>query len=222
MSRWIWVISSSEPEEGGEATGPNPPVNITNDNNNRKQPIINDYSELNEYGPKKKSNSRFRGPAFGASLAPSAPTPLHGRDINLGPEYQRDVAWPEGKQIDSVFYLSPVRAATTSLTDLLMLGLLAVKTFDDGPETRTCIDGKQRLTSVYSFMANSCGTRIPARRRKKGKHKTILPGGYRRLFANNLTKTNEKLSSVSNWCRGTYKAKRAKEREATVKRQDDV
>ncbi|KAI0776980.1 hypothetical protein BD413DRAFT_444302, partial [Trametes elegans] len=60
--------------------------------------------------------------------------------IELDPEYQRDVVWTETKQvglIDSLFrnfYIPPV--------------IFAVKTHDDGSETRTCIDGKQRLTSI--------------------------------------------------------------------------
>ncbi|KAI0667568.1 hypothetical protein C8Q78DRAFT_1105555 [Trametes maxima] len=60
--------------------------------------------------------------------------------IQLDPEYQRDVVWTESKQvglIDSLlrnFYIPPV--------------IFAVKTHDDGSETRTCIDGKQRLTSI--------------------------------------------------------------------------
>ena len=52
-----------------------------------------------------------------------------------------DVVWPEAKQIgiiDSVFrnfYIPPV--------------IFAVNSFEDGSETRTCIDGKQRLTSIH-------------------------------------------------------------------------
>ncbi|KAI0660141.1 hypothetical protein C8Q70DRAFT_914298, partial [Cubamyces menziesii] len=60
--------------------------------------------------------------------------------IILDPEYQRDVVWTEAKQvglIDSLFrnfYIPPV--------------IFAVQRHDDGSETRTCIDGKQRLTSI--------------------------------------------------------------------------
>ncbi|KAG7439442.1 uncharacterized protein BT62DRAFT_1081595 [Guyanagaster necrorhizus] len=65
-------------------------------------------------------------------------------DINLDPEYQRDVVWTQQKQtglVDSVlrnFYIPPI--------------IFAVNTFDDGTETKTCIDGKQRLTSIHRFM----------------------------------------------------------------------
>ncbi|KAI1786115.1 hypothetical protein LXA43DRAFT_79996 [Ganoderma leucocontextum] len=64
--------------------------------------------------------------------------------IDLDPEYQRDIVWGEAKQsglIDSIlrnFYMPPV--------------IFAVTTNDDGTQTRTCIDGKQRLTSIQLFM----------------------------------------------------------------------
>ncbi|KAH9961871.1 hypothetical protein BJV74DRAFT_984118 [Russula compacta] len=65
--------------------------------------------------------------------------------INLDPDYQRDVVWPEQKQIgliDSVFrnyYIPPL--------------IFAVSTSEDGSEARVCIDGKQRLTSIHSITA---------------------------------------------------------------------
>ncbi|KAK0194821.1 hypothetical protein F5146DRAFT_1022923 [Armillaria mellea] len=65
-------------------------------------------------------------------------------DIDLDPEYQRGEVWRENKQtglIDSIFrnfYIPPV--------------IFAVNLFEDGTETRTCIDGKQRLTSIHRFM----------------------------------------------------------------------
>ncbi|THH32691.1 hypothetical protein EUX98_g1542 [Antrodiella citrinella] len=63
-----------------------------------------------------------------------------GGDIDLDPEYQRGVVWPEAKQIgliDSLFrnfYVPPV--------------IFVVEMRDDGSEHRTCVDGKQRLTSI--------------------------------------------------------------------------
>jgi hypothetical protein len=54
-----------------------------------------------------------------------------------------DVVWSEGKQIgiiDSVFrnfYIPPI--------------IFAVNTFEDGSESKTCIDGKQRLTSIHRY-----------------------------------------------------------------------
>ncbi|KAF9233060.1 hypothetical protein BU15DRAFT_90488 [Melanogaster broomeanus] len=63
--------------------------------------------------------------------------------IDLDPEYQRDVVWHEEKQsglIDSVlrnYYIPPI--------------IFAVSFQEDGSELRTCIDGKQRLTSIQRF-----------------------------------------------------------------------
>ena len=59
----------------------------------------------------------------------------------MWPLFPPDVVWPEAKQIgiiDSVFrnfYIPPV--------------IFAVNSFEDGSETKTCIDGKQRLTSIH-------------------------------------------------------------------------
>ncbi|CAL1701770.1 unnamed protein product [Somion occarium] len=64
--------------------------------------------------------------------------------INLDPEYQRGVVWADSKQsylIDSLFrnyYIPPI--------------IFAVTRTSDGLETRVCIDGKQRLTSIMKFM----------------------------------------------------------------------
>ncbi|TBU56099.1 hypothetical protein BD310DRAFT_932136 [Dichomitus squalens] len=64
--------------------------------------------------------------------------------IDLDPEYQRDIVWGEAKQsglIDSIlrnFYIPPV--------------IFAVTHNEDGTQRRTCIDGKQRLTSIQRFM----------------------------------------------------------------------
>lgn len=55
-----------------------------------------------------------------------------------------DVVWPEVKQIgliDSIFrnfYIPPV--------------IFAVYKDEDGQEVRTCVDGKQRLTSIVKFI----------------------------------------------------------------------
>ena len=68
-----------------------------------------------------------------------------------------DVVWTETKQvglIDSLFrnfYIPPVIFGTVTTSPSSAQGLNshpAVKTHDDGSETRTCIDGKQRLTSI--------------------------------------------------------------------------
>ncbi|KAJ7717915.1 hypothetical protein DFH07DRAFT_692052, partial [Mycena maculata] len=113
---------------------------------------------------------------------------IHNGDINLEPEYQREVVWPESKQIgiiDSIFrnfYIPPV--------------IFAVNAFDDGTETRTCIDGKQRLTSIHrcahlsrrmarKLTVLETGDKLwycdnPAHRTKSAKK--LLPQKYRNMF----------------------------------------
>ncbi|KAM5541556.1 hypothetical protein V8D89_004746, partial [Ganoderma adspersum] len=96
---------------------------------------------------------------------------IHGQDIDLQPEYQRDVVWPEKKQIgliDSIFrnfYIPPV--------------IFVVNAMDDGGERRVCVDGKQRLTSIHSFTGEKFVFK------DTGKIKAqILPDRYRKLFLN--------------------------------------
>ncbi|KAH6894821.1 hypothetical protein BKA70DRAFT_1570624 [Coprinopsis sp. MPI-PUGE-AT-0042] len=92
---------------------------------------------------------------------------MHNQDIDLDAEYQRDVVWPDAKQIsliDSIFrnfYVPPV--------------IFATKQRDDGSETKICIDGKQRLTSIRRFMDGQ----IPRRKARK-----VLPEKLRKTFAN--------------------------------------
>ncbi|KZT03116.1 uncharacterized protein LAESUDRAFT_738446 [Laetiporus sulphureus 93-53] len=88
--------------------------------------------------------------------------------IDLNPEYQRDVVWPETKQsglIDSIlrnYYIPPV-----------IFGV------DDGTERRTCIDGKQRLTSVQMQTNKRYWYKdVP------GAKRTLLPKAYMQAFAN--------------------------------------
>ncbi|KAN0114173.1 hypothetical protein V8E52_006971 [Russula decolorans] len=91
--------------------------------------------------------------------------------IDLDPDYQRDVVWSEQKQIgliDSVFrnyYIPPI--------------IFAVSTSDDGSESRVCIDGKQRLTSIQNISAKrywckKCGTNL----------RILLPTPLQQAFAN--------------------------------------
>ena len=97
--------------------------------------------------------------------------------IDLDPEYQvlstleptdsflivpqqRDVVWPESKQmglIDSIFhnfYIPPIifceceSRSSPSITQAIS-NMLGVRSEEDGTEKRTCIDGKQRLTSIH-------------------------------------------------------------------------
>lgn len=110
-----------------------------------------------------------------------------GGDVNLEPEYQRDVVWPESKQvglIDSIlrnFYIPPV--------------IFVSHQHPDGSETKTCIDGKQRLTSIHRFMDGLIHHKDPQTGDKywyklNTSNQTgrspgyILPVKYQRLFAN--------------------------------------
>ncbi|THU99208.1 hypothetical protein K435DRAFT_719927 [Dendrothele bispora CBS 962.96] len=114
---------------------------------------------------------------------------IQNRDIDLEPEYQRDVVWTEAKQIgiiDSIlrnFYIPPI--------------ILAVKPDNEGFETKTCIDGKQRLTSIYKFMNGLIPHRDPMTNEKfwyiknssvhqntKKSSVRLLPEKYRRSFSN--------------------------------------
>ncbi|KAL4071897.1 hypothetical protein V8B97DRAFT_1942097 [Scleroderma yunnanense] len=110
---------------------------------------------------------------------------VHGGDIDLSPEYQRDVVWPDSKQIgliDSIlrnFYIPPV--------------IFVTHQHDDGAETKTCIDGKQRLTSIQRFMDGEIPHKDPENGDKyfykssaasQSGRSMLLPERYKRLFAN--------------------------------------
>ncbi|EJD00602.1 uncharacterized protein FOMMEDRAFT_142422 [Fomitiporia mediterranea MF3/22] len=95
--------------------------------------------------------------------------------IDLDPEYQRDVVWPDTKQsglIDSLlrnFYIPPI--------------IFAFSQTEDGEERRVCIDGKQRLTSIQSRTnlkmwyklqpGNEGGRLLPEQYRKQFSRKQI-------------------------------------------------
>ncbi|KAJ7884329.1 hypothetical protein B0H14DRAFT_2564386 [Mycena olivaceomarginata] len=117
--------------------------------------LSQDYEESRPAKKKARGKRKAKPGEYrisGALTAPRATTystealceQIHNGDINLEPDYQRDAVWPETKQIgiiDSIlrnFYIPPV--------------IFAVNSFDDGTETRTCIDGKQRLTSIHRFL----------------------------------------------------------------------
>ncbi|ETW76345.1 hypothetical protein HETIRDRAFT_237652, partial [Heterobasidion irregulare TC 32-1] len=90
--------------------------------------------------------------------------------IDLDPDYQRDVVWPETKQIgliDSIFrnyYIPPVIFCDTT---------------DDGTETRTCIDGKQRLTSIQKVTGKKYWYKQAGATKRM-----CLPKSIRQAFAN--------------------------------------
>jgi hypothetical protein len=91
-----------------------------------------------------KISGVLRAPRTTSYTAKSLYDQIIDNAIDLDPEYQRAVVWPELKQsglIDSMlrnYYMPPI--------------IFAVSTADDGSELRTCIDGKQRLTSIQRFM----------------------------------------------------------------------
>ncbi|KAF9493000.1 hypothetical protein BDN71DRAFT_1450823 [Pleurotus eryngii] len=165
---------------------------------------LDDFEEDADYGKgkKTKTSKTGKGAAAGgyrirhALKVPRATTytaqalydQIHSSDINLEPEYQRAVVWPESKQIgliDSVFrnfYIPPV--------------IFAVTPYEDGSESKTCIDGKQRLTSIHRFMDGLIPHRDPHTGEKlwykdasppgatTKTRKKLLPEKYRRLFSN--------------------------------------
>ncbi|KAI0740090.1 hypothetical protein C8Q76DRAFT_706718 [Earliella scabrosa] len=107
---------------------------------------------------------------------------ISAQDIDLQPEYQRAIVWPDSKQIgliDSIFrnfYVPPV--------------IFVVHSSDDGGERRVCVDGKQRLTSIYRFICGEIPYKDPFTGEKfvfkdTGKIKAqMLPERYKKLFLN--------------------------------------
>ncbi|KIJ67915.1 hypothetical protein HYDPIDRAFT_107452 [Hydnomerulius pinastri MD-312] len=108
---------------------------------------------------------------------------IHEGYIDLNPSYQRDVVWPESKQIgliDSIFrnfYVPPV--------------IFAVQKDDDGETVRVCVDGKQRLTSIQKFLDGLIPHRDAQTKKsfwfvRSDKQKTTrleIPEAWKRRFA---------------------------------------
>lgn len=103
--------------------------------------------------------------------------------IDLDPEYQRDVVWSDEKQsglVDSIlrnYYMPPI--------------IFAVSFQDDGSERRTCIDGKQRLTSIQKFLDGQIPHKDSFTNEKlwykssaQNPRRKLLPQQLRTLFAN--------------------------------------
>ncbi|KAF5319363.1 hypothetical protein D9619_008672 [Psilocybe cf. subviscida] len=102
--------------------------------------------------------------------------------IDLDPEYQRGVVWTDKKQselINSIFdnyYVPPV--------------VFTVLRLNDGGETRTCIDGKQRLTSICQFMDGKIPYKDSTTLRKvhymnpKGSKRKVLTSQLQNTFKN--------------------------------------
>jgi len=78
------------------------------------------------------------------------------------------VVWTEAKQIgiiDSIlrnFYIPPIIFGKSHVLGFVISGAKAtyqaVKSDDEGFEMKTCIDGKQRLTSIFKYVLISVTT----------------------------------------------------------------
>ncbi|KLO14629.1 hypothetical protein SCHPADRAFT_850808 [Schizopora paradoxa] len=132
------------------------------------------------------------------SIKTALPEPTHGRlstqdlhkmihdgEIDVNPEYQRDVVWPAEKQcalIESIFlnyYVPPL--------------LFVVKNTEE-EVVRVCMDGKQRLTSVQMFYSGQIPYKDPRTGKKfyytipehqKGK-RALVPQKFKDIFAKKL------------------------------------
>ncbi|CCO27104.1 hypothetical protein BN14_01138 [Rhizoctonia solani AG-1 IB] len=153
-----------------------------------------DLSDLSEFeGPEAGANKRRRkGSEYKITNALQQPhnssfatvwlnTLIKEGDIKLNPEYQRDVVWTDAKQsklIDSLlrnYYIPPV--------------IFSLSTDANGNQTRVCIDGKQRLTSIHRFLEGHIphkdgGTSYYFQQADPSKSCRLLPENLRRQFRN--------------------------------------
>ncbi|KAG0706125.1 hypothetical protein DFH29DRAFT_980605 [Suillus ampliporus] len=106
--------------------------------------LEDDYQSDNEDPNVFKIRDALTPPSAMSYSAQELHSYIHEGYIDLNPVYQRDVVWPESKQIgliDSIFrnfYIPPV--------------IFAVTKDEDGEVVRICVDGKQRLTSIQKFL----------------------------------------------------------------------
>ncbi|KIJ67382.1 hypothetical protein HYDPIDRAFT_37917 [Hydnomerulius pinastri MD-312] len=108
-------------------------------------PLAKTTTKATKKGPKEyKITNVLRAPRTTQYTTKSLYDQIIDNAIDLDPEYQRAVVWNEEKQsgvIDSIlrnYYIPPI--------------IFAVSFQEDGSELRTCIDGKQRLTSIQRFI----------------------------------------------------------------------
>ncbi|KAF9258648.1 hypothetical protein L218DRAFT_824021, partial [Marasmius fiardii PR-910] len=149
-----------------------PPSNPTQRKKNGKASTVEEY----------KLTNTLKAPRATTYAASALNEQIIRGDIDLNPEYQRDVVWSTQKQIgliDSIFrnfYVPPVIFATTS--------------HEDGSESKTCIDGKQRLTSLHLYHSDLFHRfdRDTGRQywfvNPNNKHGELLPERYRTIFSN--------------------------------------
>ncbi|KAJ7500610.1 hypothetical protein B0H11DRAFT_2275818 [Mycena galericulata] len=93
-------------------------------------------------GPKRQVKRKDKAPSRTTSHSTEAIyKQIRNGTINLDPEYQRAVVWPEAKQSGIIH---------SFFNNYFIPQVIFVVTYsEDGTEKRTCIDGKQRLTSIY-------------------------------------------------------------------------
>ncbi|CZT50880.1 uncharacterized protein RSE6_11948 [Rhynchosporium secalis] len=121
---------------------------------------------------------------------------IESKSIILDPDYQRELVWDEGR-------------AALLVTSILMGYFIPPIIFNvqrsvhqlSGREeerfTRTCVDGKQRLTSIYKFMSGTIGffdTNVPSKKwyfchpkvdgRIQISNRNILPNAVKTHFEN--------------------------------------
>ncbi|CAE6419801.1 unnamed protein product [Rhizoctonia solani] len=154
-----------------------------------------ELTELSEYeGPTSGPNKRRRKVTSEYRVTNALQQPNHSSyattwlhtlmkegDIKLDPEYQRDVVWSDSKQsklIDSIlrnYYIPPV--------------IFSISSDKNGNQTRVCIDGKQRLTSIYRFLEGHIphkdgGVSYYFQQADPSKHCRLLPDNLKRQFRN--------------------------------------
>ncbi|KIJ19326.1 hypothetical protein PAXINDRAFT_96729, partial [Paxillus involutus ATCC 200175] len=110
-------------------------------------PLTKNATKKKKGGKEYRITNVLRAPRTTQYTAKSLYDQIIENAIDLDPEYQRDVVWQEEKQsglIDSIlrnYYIPPI-----------IFENQAVSFQEDGSELRTCIDGKQRLTSIQRFI----------------------------------------------------------------------
>ncbi|KAF8129057.1 hypothetical protein EV363DRAFT_1169699 [Boletus edulis] len=108
------------------------------------EPLAKRTSKAKKAVKEYKITNVLRAPRTAQYTAKSLYDQIIDNSIDLDPDYQRDIVWQEEKQsglIDSLlrnYYIPPI--------------IFAVTAQEDGSELRTCIDGKQRLTSIQRFV----------------------------------------------------------------------
>ncbi|KAF8853162.1 hypothetical protein BDZ45DRAFT_748896 [Acephala macrosclerotiorum] len=78
---------------------------------------------------------------------------IEAKSIILDPEYQRDVVWDEGRAallVTMGYFIPPIIFNVKKTT-------VKVEGREEARYTRICVDGKQRLTSIWKFLKGQIG-----------------------------------------------------------------